>query len=63
VKRTTPVTDEGLRRYDDLPAATAVLLAWTQAGPRPDWHRKAQEEVWASMPLLARALHRMATEQ
>jgi hypothetical protein len=58
----TPTTEAGLRRLDSLPAAEAVLVAWTAPGPRPDWHFKMQAEVRDSMPVLARALDRLARE-
>jgi hypothetical protein len=57
---TTPTTPEGLRRYDDLPAVEAVLLAWTEPGIHPAWwHRDRQAELRKAMPLLARALDRL----
>ena len=34
----------------------AVLRAWTNAGPRPDVHRRAKDVVRKTMPVLARAL-------
>lgn len=61
--RLTPTTPRGLRRYDDLPPAEAVVQAWTSPGPRPDWHHACVAEVRAAMPLLARALDRLADEQ
>lgn len=59
----TPVTDAGLRRYDHLPAAEAVRLAWTEAGPHPAYHRTVKTEVGTSMPVLARALNRLENER
>lgn len=58
-----PVTRAGLRQYDDLPAAEAVLKAWTEAGSHPPAHRHAQNIVRDSMPVLYRALERLAEEQ
>lgn len=57
---TTPVTPGGLRQYDHLPPDEAVIAAWTRPGPRPDWHRERVDDVRAGMPLLARALDRLA---
>lgn len=34
----------------------AVLRAWTNAGPRPDVHRRSKDVVRKTMPVLARAL-------
>lgn len=55
----TPVTEEGLKQFDQLPSAMAVLLAWSDAGNNPRHHRKMQDEVRSKMPVLARALDRM----
>lgn len=55
----TPVTEEGLSQFDDLPAAIAVALCWSEPGENPRWHRKMQEEVRDRMPVLARALDRL----
>jgi hypothetical protein len=56
----TPTSPEGLRRYDGLPPVEAVVRAWTEPGPRPDWHERMRREVQSTMPLLARALDRLA---
>lgn len=58
----TPVTAAGLLKYDHLPAIEAVLAAWREPGPRPDWHRATQQEVRDCMPLLARAIERLVVE-
>jgi hypothetical protein len=58
----TPVTKEGLVQYDELPSGVAVLMAWTEAGNNPHWHEMMQDNVRAEMPVLARALDRMANE-
>ena len=55
----TPVSEEGLKSYDDLPADEAVALAWSEAGVNPTWHFRMQQIVRAQMPVLARALDRM----
>ncbi len=48
---------------DGMPPAEAVVMAWTYPGRRPDWHAMCKAELRASMPLLARALDRLAAEQ
>lgn len=48
--------------YDDIPSGAAVLMAWTEPGDSPRWHRAMQEEVRKTMPLLGRALDRMVKE-
>lgn len=55
----TPITEEGLAQFDDLPAAIAVALCWSEPGENPRWHRKMQEEVRDTMPVLARNLDRL----
>jgi hypothetical protein len=59
---TTPTDPPGLSQYDHLPALDAVRLAWMNPGRDPEWHRRMQEEVRRAMPVLARALDRMADE-
>ncbi len=59
---TTPTTPDGLRQYDHLPAAEAARLAWTSPGYHSGWHRQMQDRVRAAMPVLARALDRLADE-
>ena len=54
----TPYTEDGLRRFDHLPAAEAVAAAWVWEGPQPDWHRQTQQ-VRDAMPVLARAIERL----
>lgn len=56
----TPTTPDGERRYDHLDPLAAVRAAWTITGPRPDWHELAKDRVRAAMPLLGRALDRLA---
>lgn len=48
--------------YDDLSPADAVVAAWQVTGPVPGYHRAMQEQVREAMPLLARALDRLAAE-
>lgn len=55
----TPVTLEGLRKFDHLPADQAVVEAWTSLGSNPSWGLKSKQLVRDAMPLLARALDRM----
>ena len=56
----TPISNVEL--FDDIPAIEAVLHAWVDEGVRPHWHKTAQNEVRSWMPLLARALDRLASE-
>lgn len=58
--RKTPVTHAGLRKYDDLPAALAAVQAWTVAGNEPGWDSRCKREARAALPVLARALDRLA---
>ena len=61
--RITPVTPRGLRKFDHLPPAEAVIAAWTSTGSNPSWGEAAIAETRAAMPLLARALDRMVRQQ
>ena len=61
--RITPVTPRGLRKFDHLPPAEAVIAAWTSTGSNPRWGEAAITETRAAMPLLARALDRMVRQQ
>lgn len=63
VVRKTPVTAAGLRKYDDLPAALAAVKAWTNPGNEPRWDRQRKAEARAGLPVLARALDRLATSR
>ena len=56
----TPYTDQGLVQYDEMEPIEAVVAAWTQMGRNPKWHLNTQNFVRESMPLLARALDRLA---
>lgn len=56
----TPVTLRGLQQFDHLPAAEAVVLAWTVPGPAP--HRDMKILVEEQMPVLARAIERLVEE-
>lgn len=58
----TPSTPRGRAAYDHLPPLEAIIRAWTEPGPRPDWHRQAQGEVRRAMPTLAHALDKAARE-
>lgn len=58
----TPVTLEGLTQFDGLDPAAAAVKAWTEPGPNPGWHRVMKDRVSQEMPLLARALDRLAEE-
>ena len=59
----TPSTPRGRAAYDHLPHLDAIVEAWTTPGPRPTWHRRAQDEVRKAMPVLAHALDRAARER
>ena len=58
----TPYTDDGLKKYDGLSAVEAVRLAWTKEGSNPFHHRLMKAEMRDRMPLLARALDRLADD-
>ncbi|WNN94561.1 hypothetical protein SEA_LEWANDO_58 [Arthrobacter phage Lewando] len=60
--RKTPVTEDGLKTFDSLPADEAVLAAWMYEGNHPAWHHRMQQIVRAQMPVLARALDRLVEE-
>jgi hypothetical protein len=61
--RHTPVTPSGLAQFDDLPAMQAVVKAWTDPGSHPDWHNHMKVRLSNQMPVLARALDRLAKEE
>lgn len=58
----TPITPGGLRKLDGLPAAEALVRAWTEPGPAPRLHEQERAELHRRMPLVARALDRLAAE-
>lgn len=58
----TPITDAALRQYDGLPPLEAVVRAWAESGVHPGWHDAAAADVRETMPLLGRALDRLAVE-
>ena len=55
----TPVTEEGLTKYDKESPITAIWLAWRIPGNNPEWHQGMQDEVRRLMPVLGRALDRL----
>lgn len=55
----TPHTPEALRMYDHLSPIEAILRAWTDAGPYPEWHAKMRAQVHNLMPVLAHNLERL----
>ncbi|MDP8928652.1 MAG: hypothetical protein M3O70_08790 [Actinomycetota bacterium] len=57
------MTESGLRQYDDVDPYEAAVRAWVNPGRAPGAHAAAKRGVRALMPLLARALDRMAAEQ
>ncbi len=58
----TPITPDGLIKYDHLSPMEATIRAWTIPGRELYWHIGMKEKVSQQMPLLARALNRLATE-
>lgn len=40
----------------------AIVRAWTEAGSHPAWHFRMQQIVRSQMPVLGRALDRLAEE-
>ncbi len=58
-----PTPAPNLHKYDGMDATDAVIFAWKYPGRRPDWHQRKVDEVRRGMPLLARALDRLAAEQ
>lgn len=59
----TPVTPSGLHGMDQLPPEEALVRAWTVPGRNPAWHRLTVRVVRDAMPLLARALDRLAEDR
>jgi hypothetical protein len=59
----TPTTARGVAQYDGLPADLAVAAAWSRPGNAPEWHERAQQLVRAHMPVLGRALDRIAVQE
>ena len=57
---TTPVND--IEMYDHLPPEEAVVAAWTEQGKHPGWHVGMQVRMRDYMPLVARALDRLALD-
>lgn len=62
-KKKTPITPDGLIKYDDLPVEEALWRAWNDPGShsvqRLTWHAYRRKDVRDNMPLLARALDRL----
>ena len=56
----TPATDEALAQLDTQDPVAAVISAWTVPGEHPEWHRMMQRQVSIQMPVLAKALDRLA---
>lgn len=59
----TPVTESGLTQYDGKDALDAIIDAWVIQGVESLYHRRMQDNVRRSMPLLGRALDRAAEER
>jgi hypothetical protein len=49
--------------YDDLKPEDAITAAWLDPGPNPGFHMRMKQNVRRDMPLLARAIERLAYEQ
>lgn len=58
----TPFTEEGLKQFDNEPVIVAIARAWTESGKYPSWHYRMQNVVRRNMPVLGRALDRLADE-
>lgn len=56
----TPVTPGGLQKFDKLPPPVAAASAWMDGGRNPAFHEIRRQEMRLTMPLLARALDRLA---
>lgn len=56
----TPVSADGITIWDQLTPEEAVVRAWTDPGKHPSWHHRMQQVVFKQMPVLARALDRLA---
>jgi hypothetical protein len=61
--RSTPTTPGGLRRYDQLHPAEAVVRAWREPGEAPAWHDSVKREIRRLAPLLGRSLDRLVRHQ
>lgn len=59
----TPVTASGLVQNDGKDAMSAIIDAWVIQGVESLYHRRMQDQVRRSMPLLGRALDRAAEER
>lgn len=59
----TPMTAQGRTSLDHLPPEEALARAWSKPGPHPRWHRMTQQVVRDCMPLVARALDRLAEQR
>lgn len=55
----TPVTEEGLKQFDELRVTAAIFAAWNFPGKHPKHHEKMKQEVRDAMPVLGRALDRL----
>lgn len=56
----TPINISRIEIYDHLSPQEAVVAAWTKAGNNECWHRQCKVQLRNSMPLLARAIERLA---
>jgi len=58
----TPISANAILKYDHLSPEEAIVAAWKEAGASPTWHRACKQEVADCMPLLARAVARLASQ-
>lgn len=59
----TPTSGAGRTVLDHLPPEVALVRAWTEPGSNPRWHRMCVQVVRDCMPVLARALDRLAEQE
>jgi hypothetical protein len=59
---TGSVAEPGLDKYDHLSPEESVVAAWTASYANPELNETAKDQVRDAMPLLARALDRMAND-
>jgi hypothetical protein len=59
-RKWTSLTRDELRRYDHLSPTEAVKRAWTDYEDMTDRHFRLQNRLREEMPVLSRALDRLA---
>lgn len=63
MRKKTPVTPGGLRKYDHLSPADALVSAWINPGSHPRWDEDRKQELRDGLPLIARHLDRLVEEK